>query len=79
MGGLLGRAGLALPVADSDRLEVTYRDMFRLMADLRAWANKMRCLVGRGCRPGGIFTRAAEIYATGSAALTAVLRPVSRL
>ena len=36
MAGLLQRAGFALPVADMDRLTVTYPDPFRLMADLRA-------------------------------------------
>lgn len=34
-GGLLQRAGFALPVADSDTLTVSYPDPFRLMADLR--------------------------------------------
>ncbi len=36
MAGLLQRAGFALPVADMDRLTVTYPNAFRLMADLRA-------------------------------------------
>ncbi|MDQ0396338.1 methyltransferase domain-containing protein [Labrys monachus] len=36
MGGLLQRAGFALPVADSDVLTVRYDDAFALMADLRA-------------------------------------------
>lgn len=36
MGGLLQRAGLALPVADSLPLTVEYRDIFHLMQDLRA-------------------------------------------
>ena len=35
VGGLLVRAGLALTVADSDRLTIDYPDIFRLMADLR--------------------------------------------
>ena len=35
MAGLMQRAGFALPVADSDRLTVTYGDALRLMADLR--------------------------------------------
>ncbi len=33
--GLLQRAGFALPVADIDRIDVTYENAFRLMADLR--------------------------------------------
>lgn len=36
MGGLLQRAGLALPVADSLPLNVEYRDVLHLMRDLRA-------------------------------------------
>ena len=34
-GGLLQRAGFALPVVDTDTLTVTYTDMFALMRDLR--------------------------------------------
>lgn len=34
-GGLLMRAGFALPVADSDMLQVDYSDVFKLMRDLR--------------------------------------------
>jgi NADH dehydrogenase [ubiquinone] 1 alpha subcomplex assembly factor 5 len=34
-GDLLSRAGFAMPVADSDTLTVRYRDMLRLMHDLR--------------------------------------------
>ena len=63
VGGLLGRAGLALPVADSDRLTIDYPDIFRLMADLRGMgeANAMR---GRRKAPTTrrLFLRAAEIY-----------------
>lgn len=36
LGGLLQRAGFALPVADSVTRTVRYRDAFHLMADLRA-------------------------------------------
>ena len=53
VGALLGRAGMALPVADADRLTITYPDMFRLMADLRAWASKTRFLAGPGPRHRG--------------------------
>ena len=35
IGGLMDRAGLALPVADSDRLTVNYPNVFKLMLDLR--------------------------------------------
>ncbi|MBM3515842.1 MAG: methyltransferase domain-containing protein [Alphaproteobacteria bacterium] len=63
-GGLLSRAGFALPVVDLDTITTTYTDMFRLMADLRAMG-ETNAAVGR--RPGAsrrdVFTRAAEIYA----------------
>ena len=36
LGGLLQRAGFALPVSDSERLDVRYRDVFGLARDLRA-------------------------------------------
>jgi len=36
LGGLLQRAGFALPVTDSDRITVTYEHPLRLMAELRA-------------------------------------------
>ncbi len=37
-GDLLMRAGFALPVADLETLEVGYRDIFRLLSDLRGMA-----------------------------------------
>lgn len=36
LGGLLQRAGFALPVSDRERLDVRYRDIFGLARDLRA-------------------------------------------
>lgn len=36
MGALLQRAGLSMPVADADRLDVTYADPLALMRDVRA-------------------------------------------
>lgn len=64
MGGLLQRAGLALPVADSESLTVRYRDIFALMADLRAMG-ATNALVARVRKPSSrkLFLRAAEIYA----------------
>jgi SAM-dependent methyltransferase len=64
MGGLLQRAGLALPVADSEPLTVRYRDMFALMADLRAMG-ATNALLARLRKPSSrrLFLRAAEIYA----------------
>jgi len=63
IGGLLGRAGFALPVADSDRLTVHYPHMFKLMADLRGMGEQ-NALVARLKKPTrrAVFMRAAEIY-----------------
>lgn len=63
VGGLLGRAGLALPVADADRLTIDYPDMFRLMADLRGMG-ETNALLGRQRHPSSrqLFLKAAEIY-----------------
>ena len=63
VGGLLARAGLALPVADSDRLTVNYPHMFKLMADLRGMGEQ-NALMGRQRYPTrrDVFMRAAEIY-----------------
>ena len=63
VGALLGRAGLALPVADADRLTITYPDMFRLMADLRGMGEQ-NALLGRKKAPTSrrLFLRAAQIY-----------------
>ncbi len=64
MGGLLQRAGFALPVADSDPLTVRYDNLFALMADLRAMG-ATSTLVARERRPARrqLFLRAAELYA----------------
>lgn len=64
MGGLLQRAGLALPVADSSKLTVSYANMFHLMHDLRkmgetnAMAGRIRHMTRRQ-----VLTRASSIYA----------------
>ena len=64
MGGLLQRAGFALPVADSASLNVRYANFFGLAADLRAMG-ATNALAERIQRPARrqIFLRAAEIYA----------------
>jgi SAM-dependent methyltransferase len=46
LGGLLQRAGFALPVADLERTTVRYRDLSRLFADLRA-LGETNVLTGR--------------------------------
>lgn len=64
MGGLLQRAGFALPVTDIDSLTVRYDSMFALIRDLRAMAANS-CLVARRRQilPRNVFLRAAELYA----------------
>lgn len=63
-GGLLQRAGLALPVADLETVTVRYDSMFGLIRDLRAMG-ATNVLVQRGRKPASkaLFLRAAEIYA----------------
>ena len=65
MGGLLQRAGFALPVTDSDRVTVRYASMFALIRDLRAMG-ATNPLVERSRKPTSrhLFLRAAEIYAS---------------
>ncbi|OWU86009.1 SAM-dependent methyltransferase [Oceanicola sp. 22II-s10i] len=64
LGALLQRAGLALPVADSDRLTVTYPDAFALMRDLRHMgeANALHHRLRRPTRRA-VLAEAARIYA----------------
>jgi SAM-dependent methyltransferase len=64
LGALLQRAGLALPVADSFTLTVSYRDAFHLMADLRAMGEG-NALAGRLRHPTrpAMLRRANDIYA----------------
>lgn len=62
-GGLLQRAGFALPVADVDSVVVRYDTMFNLMLDLRAMG-ETNVLMARSRRytQRAIFERAAEHY-----------------
>ena len=64
LGGLLQRAGFALPVADSFTKTVIYRDALHLMRDLRAMGEG-NALAARLRRPTrrAVLARAAEIYA----------------
>ena len=64
IGGLLQRAGFALPVVDAETYTVRYDSLFPLMRDLRAMG-MTNPLKGRSRRPLGrsFFVRAAEIYA----------------
>lgn len=63
-GALLQRAGLALPVADVDRLTVRYDTMLDLAAELRAMgmANAL-AERSRAMLPRATLVRAAQIYA----------------
>jgi SAM-dependent methyltransferase len=63
MGGLLQRAGFALPVTDSDTIIVRYASMFGLLRDLRAMG-ATNALVARDLRPlrRAVLMKAAEIY-----------------
>jgi SAM-dependent methyltransferase len=64
MGGLLQRAGFALPVTDADTMTVRYRDPFALFADLRAMG-AANALVERRRTPlrRATLMRAAQLYA----------------
>ena len=64
LGGLLQRAGFALPVVDSDRFVARYDTMFALMRDLRAFG-QTSALVDRprAFARRGLFARAAQLYA----------------
>ena len=64
MGGLLQRAGFALPVTDVDAITVRYDHVFALMRDLRAMG-ATNALAQRVKTPSrrAMFLRAAEIYA----------------
>lgn len=64
LGGLLQRAGFALPVTDCDSFVVRYRDIFGLMRDLRAMG-AVNILSARSRKPlrREVFARMAQIYA----------------
>jgi SAM-dependent methyltransferase len=62
-GGLLQRAGFALPVADADRLTIDYADPLRLLADLRG-AGESNVLTARRRHflARGTLLRALALY-----------------
>ncbi len=64
LGALLQRAGFTMPVADAERLEVTYAEPLALMRDLRAMG-ETNILAARRRVPmrRATLTRACEIYA----------------
>ncbi|WP_068083951.1 methyltransferase domain-containing protein [Polycladidibacter stylochi] len=63
LGGLLQRAGFALPVSDVDRITVRYDSAFNLMQDLRVMGvtNPLKDRL-KSLSPKNLFFRAAEIY-----------------
>ncbi|SMP05182.1 hypothetical protein SAMN06265373_101531 [Shimia sagamensis] len=63
LGALLQRAGLALPVADTVSLKVTYENLWSLMKDLRAMGES-NALQDRLRQPTrrSVLIRASEIY-----------------
>jgi hypothetical protein len=65
MGGLLQRAGFALPVADTETLTARYSNLFSLIKDLRAMGLS-NSLNARSRKPltKTFWAKAAEIYAT---------------
>lgn len=65
MGGLLQRAGFALPVADHETHTVRYANMFALLRDLRAMGIT-NSLHARSRKPlsKAFWAKAAEIYAS---------------
>jgi SAM-dependent methyltransferase len=69
LGALLQRAGLALPVADSDTLTVTYKSARHLMHDLRCMG-ETNILSAQDKRPlpRRVIDRTCEIYAEAFAA-----------
>lgn len=64
LGGLLQRAGFALPVADSDTVTVTYETPLALMQEVKGMgASNMLAQRSRVPVTRGLLLRAAEIYA----------------
>jgi SAM-dependent methyltransferase len=63
-GGLLQRAGFALPVADADRIAVSYPDALALMRELRAMGeSNILQARRRGFTRRATLARAAALYA----------------
>ena len=64
LGALLQRAGFAMPVADAERLTVTYESAFALMRDLRAMGEtNILTARHRAPLPRAMLSRACELYA----------------
>jgi len=61
--GLLQRAGLTMPVSDSETITVTYPDMLALMRDLRGMGETNALAARRRFLSRATLARAAAIYA----------------
>jgi len=79
-GALLQRAGLALPVADCEPLPLAYRDLNRLIADLRG-LGEGNALAARqsGPMPGSIWARTQAVYASAYASPDGLLPVTAEL
>lgn len=63
LGALLQRAGLALPVADSFRRQILYRDLRHLVSDLRAMGESNALAARRRApMPRALLARAEAVY-----------------
>ncbi len=63
VGGLLQRAGFALPVADTETIVATYADAFGLIADLRGMGEtNVGVLRSRAFTPRGTLARMVQTY-----------------
>lgn len=80
LGALLQRAGLALPVADSVALEITYADLRALMRDLRAMGetNVMTARERRFLRRD-VLAEASKVYAEAYPADAGRIRATAEL
>ena len=63
LGGLLQRAGLALPVVDSDQIVVRYDDIFALVRDLRRMGGANALVGARPPLHRNVLLHAASLYA----------------
>jgi len=82
LGGLLQRAGLALPVVDSETLTVMYPDPMALMADLRAMGETNAAVESRKgfTRPATLAAAAArysDLFATSDGAIPATFQIIT--
>lgn len=59
---LLQRVGLALPVADLDRITVTYTDPLRLLGELRAMGESASLVAHGGSLRRDVLARALDLY-----------------